>query len=382
MTERVKKKQVHTSFQAQEIPEWAPLQPDPAFAVKVKKGITATNRLPAVKKTIMRKVLNVDDYVSGVSGRDRMILGRAITLIESQAVQHRELARDVLTRLLPKTGQSIRIGISGTPGAGKSTLIETLGNQLIKQGHRLAVLAVDPSSTLTRGSILGDKTRMETLSRHPDCFIRPSPSGGTLGGVTRKSRETILLCEAAGYDIILVETVGVGQNEVTVRSMVDFFLLVMIAGGGDELQGIKKGVMEIADAVVINKAEGENRLRAQRSQSEYNLALGLINSPSPGWKPQAHICSALTSEGVWDLWQVVQQFLLLTRDNGSFVQRRRQQTIDWLRAAVEDGLHDLFFNDSRIKSRLSELEHAVADGQCLVTQAVGELLQLFSSIQT
>ncbi len=378
MTERQKKKQDQFSDSEGERPDWAPIGVDPAFAVRVRKGVGKPGRAHgAANRAIVRKTLSADEYVNGVSLGDRTVLARAITLIESHAPHHRELAKSVLSSLLPRSGGSIRIGISGFPGAGKSTLIETLGNLLVNKGHRLAVLAVDPSSTLTRGSILGDKTRMETLARNPACFIRPSPSGGTLGGVARKSRETILLCEAAGYDVILVETVGVGQNEVTVRSMVDFFMLVMIAGGGDELQGIKKGVMEISDAVVINKAEGENRLRAERSQSEYSLALSLINSPSPGWKTRAHLCSARTGEGVWNLWVMIERFLELTRLNGGFSERRRHQAVEWFRTLLDDTLRDLFIANSEVKSRLPILEQAVAAGECLVSQAVSELIGVY-----
>ena len=252
-------------------PDWAPKNGGNEFAVNVKKGI------PKVEKSLVKNVSryepSVDEFVTGVSNNNKTLLAKTITLIESNSEKHFKLAKQIVQKLLPQSRNSVRIGITGVPGAGKSTFIEALGLYLIKQGHKVAVLTVDPSSSITKGSILGDKTRMENLSHEPNCFIRPSPSGETLGGVTRKSRETITVCEAAGYDIVLIETVGVGQNEIAVRSMVDFFLLIMIPGAGDELQGIKRGVIEIADALVINKAEGDNRVKAEIAKTEYSNAL-------------------------------------------------------------------------------------------------------------
>ena len=273
-------------------PDWVPENADKNFATSVMSGIdgikdlTVGNINPDLGKTGFRRnrmILDVEDYVKGVAAGDRMILSRAITLIESNSPRHFPKAQRVLQDLLPHTGKALRIGITGVPGAGKSTMIEAFGNMLCDMGHRVAVLTVDPTSSVTKGSILGDKTRMGTLSRREEAFIRPSPAGGTLGGVARKSRETMLLCEAAGYDVILIETVGVGQSETTVRSMVDFFLLVVLTGAGDELQGIKKGIMELADAIVINKADGDNRTKAQVARGEYERMIEYIRPATPGW---------------------------------------------------------------------------------------------------
>ncbi|MDU1362709.1 MAG: methylmalonyl Co-A mutase-associated GTPase MeaB, partial [Veillonella sp.] len=268
--------------------------------------------------------------VRGIEQGDRVILSRAITLVESNNKDHFKLAQQVLQAVLPRTGKALRIGITGVPGAGKSTFIEAFGNMLIEAGYKVAVLAVDPTSQVTKGSILGDKTRMETLTKHPEAYIRPSPAGGTLGGVARKSRETMLLCEAAGYDIILVETVGVGQSEVTVRSMVDFFMLIVLTGAGDELQGIKKGVMELADAIVVNKADGDNLKRALIARSDYDR-----------------------------------------------LKRRQEQSLRWVRDMIDEHLHNLFFNNVVIQGRMGEVEAAVLDGEMSESQAVEELIGVF-----
>ncbi|MCK5076439.1 MAG: methylmalonyl Co-A mutase-associated GTPase MeaB, partial [Calditrichia bacterium] len=342
-------------------PEWVPKNAGKEFTTNVMKGVKTThdgmhsgsiNRAATSKGRIKRPRLTADDYVNGVLEDDRTILARTITLIESNASAHMEQAQEVLRELMPQTGKSIRVGITGVPGAGKSTFIEELGQYLIKQGHKVAVLAIDPSSSLTRGSILGDKTRMEKLSQNPNSFIRPSPSGGTLGGVARKTRETMLVCEAAGFDVILVETVGVGQNEITVRSMVDFFLLVQISGAGDELQGIKKGVIEIADAILVNKADGDNKPKAEAAKQQYSMALHYLSKATEGWDTRAFTCSALTGEGIPEIWKVVQKFHKLTTTSNVFANRRRLQAKEWMHSMVQEHLKEEFYNNPQVQEIL------------------------------
>ena len=278
---------------------------------------------------------------------------------------------------MPRTGKALRIGISGVPGAGKSTFIEAFGQMLCHQGYKVAVLAVDPTSSITGGSILGDKTRMQMLSREPNCFIRPSPAKGTLGGVARKSRETMLLCEAAGCDVILVETVGVGQSEITVRSMVDFFMLVVLTGAGDDLQGIKKGIMEVADAIVVNKADGDNLPKAIVTQGEYERMIEFIRPATEGWKTHAYRCSALTKEGLLELWAVMRKFEKVTKESGAFDRRRKAQTVSWVNSMIDEHLHNLFFEDPMIKGRLPAVMEAAVNGVVSPSQAVTELINAF-----
>ena len=356
------------------------------FALSVLEGVTGGHDgLPGQRVGApappppRRRLLTVEEYVAGVRGGDRSILARAITLIESNAPAHIALAQEVLRELLPCTGGSLRVGITGVPGVGKSTFIEALGTMLCDRGHRVAVLAVDPSSSISRGSILGDKTRMERLARHPNAYIRPSPTGGSLGGVARKSRETLLVCEAAGFDIILVETVGVGQSEVAVRGMVDFFLLLMLAGAGDELQGIKKGIIELADALLITKADGDNRTRALAAQAEYTHALRYLTPATEGWRPRAYICSAQTGEGIAEIWGEIERFRDQTTASGVFAARRREQARDWVYTMIEDHLRSRFFSHPVVQQRLPAIEQEVVAGTLPVTTAVQSLIQAFES---
>ena len=370
-------------------PEWTPSSAGSAFASFVMSGVDDAHDgmgeepAPRTPKPVpRRRQLTVEDYVDGILGGDRTLLSRAITLVESNAPAHFELAQEVIRRVLHRTGGATRVGITGVPGAGKSTFIEALGCKLCNEGHKVAVLAVDPSSSVTKGSILGDKTRMEQLARQKNAFIRPSPSGGTLGGLTRKSRETLLLCEAAGYDVILVETVGVGQSETTVRSMVDFFLLLVITGAGDELQGMKKGVMELADAILVNKADGNNEMRAETTRVEYERILHYLRPATEGWTTHAHTCSAIMNRGIDEIWNVVLQFMDSAKISGIFSERRRQQTLSWVYTMVEDFLRQNFYRCPSVSANMPAIEGDVVAGRLSATGAAQELLRLYGLGET
>ena len=320
----------------------------------------------------MRGLPNIDELAAGVLEGDRARLAQAITLVESRAPKHKPPARELMQEILPHSGGSLRVGMTGTPGSGKSTFIEAMGLYLCGMGKKVAVLAVDPSSSVNGGSILGDKTRMEELCREENAFIRPSPSGKSLGGVAARTREALLLCEAAGYDVIMVETVGVGQSETAVRTMTDFFLLLQIAGGGDELQGIKKGVIELADAIVVNKADGDNRTRAKRARAEFARVFQMLHPFTPGWTPQALTCSALENEGMEAIWEMVLRFRSEMSESGIFDQRRRDQNVDWFRSLLHQSIVDRFTAERG--AQISEVEAAVASGELPVSSALDQLL--------
>lgn len=354
-------------------PEWAPSNAGKEFATRVMEAKSASESVSGSRKARAAE-LSAQAIAEGVIQGDRALLARAITLIESNSSRHFEAGRELIRLLLPASGKSVRIGITGTPGAGKSSFIESFGLWLLERGHRLAVLAIDPSSSLSKGSILGDKTRMEKLGRHPHSFIRPSPSSGALGGVARKTRESIIACEAAGYDIILIETVGVGQSEITVRSMVDFFLLMQISRAGDELQGIKKGIMELADLIVVNKADGDNILAAEQACQELNNALHYLRHATPGWVTKARTCSALEGTGLPEIWDAVEKFVETGKASGYFEQRRQAQVLQWFESLLTEAVLNRFYSDPRMMAELPPLREAVRDGSLPVLLAVKKLL--------
>lgn len=322
----------------------------------------------------MRPRFSSQQYIDGVLSGDRLLLSRAITLIESRLDTDQVLAQEVLAAVAPHTGRSVRVGITGVPGVGKSTFIESFGLHLIEKGHRLAVLAVDPTSQRSGGSLLGDKTRMEQLSMNPQAYIRPTPAGDSLGGVAHRTRETMLLCEAAGFDVILIETVGVGQSETLVHGMVDFFLLLMLAGAGDELQGMKRGIMELADALAITKADSDNQQAANRARAEYQNALHLFPPTGTGWFPPVLTCSALTGEGIGEVWATIQAHQQKGEQQGFRAQRRQEQQITWFRTYLRQRLEHHFFVQPGMSERLQQAEQAVKTGDLLPVQAVERLL--------
>ncbi|WP_338470192.1 methylmalonyl Co-A mutase-associated GTPase MeaB [Niallia sp. XMNu-256] len=316
--------------------------------------------------------------LQGIVKGNRSILSRAITLIESNSEHHFHQAQSLLQQLLPNIGKSLRIGITGVPGAGKSTFIETFGTYLCdKLGLNLAVLAIDPSSMISGGSILGDKTRMEKLSRNPRAFIRPSPSSGNLGGVHRKTRETIVLCEAFGFDVIIVETVGVGQSEATVRDMVDFFMLLVLTGAGDELQGMKKGIMEQTDMIVVNKADGKNIEKATSTKNQYNRILRFLPTATKGWQTKAFTCSALSNQGIEEIWNVIKDFEKVVKASSLFAERRKLQSKEWMKEMILEHLQYRFYHHPEVKQVLPTLEQDVQSGSITVSQAVDELFKKY-----
>lgn len=350
-------------------------------ALKVQEGIEQPSPLNEQALQNFRKthrgLLSVDEYMEGILKFNRTVFSQAITLIESSLPAHQGIAQEIILRCLPYSGKSVRLGITGVPGAGKSTFIESLGLHLTSRGHRLAVLAIDPSSSRSKGSILGDKTRMERLSSDPNAFIRPSPSAGSLGGVARKTRETIILCEAAGFDRIFVETVGVGQSETAVHSMVDFFLLLMISGAGDELQGIKRGIMEMADAIAVNKADGDNKTKAALACTQIKNALHLFPLPESGWPPPAVTCSAATGEGIPEIWDMIGDYISFTENSNFFSKKRLHQARQIMIDFIDRQLHDHFYNHPDLKSILQEKEIQLSKGEISPYQAAGQLLEVY-----
>lgn len=329
------------------------------------------------KHSFRKKELSIQQFISGLRDGNVSILGRAITLVESTRISHQKKAQAILEDCMPYIGKSVRIGITGVPGVGKSTFIERFGKLLTSLGKKVAVLAIDPSSEQGRGSILGDKTRMEELSRDPLAFIRPSPNAGSLGGVARKTRESILLCEAAGYEIIIVETVGVGQSETAVNSMVDFFLLLMLAGAGDELQGIKRGIMEMADALSITKADGDNLIKSKTAVGDYKHAIHLFPAKKNNWIPKVLTCSALENTGVQEIWNTIESFVKHCVTNGTFESARKKQAQYWLHESIQEQLGTYFYENPEVKVLLPELEKRVLEGNLSPFIGANQLIDLF-----
>lgn len=318
---------------------------------------------------------DVAQLISGVTSGDRVSLARAITLIESSSPRHTESARELLRTVMPRTGNAVRIGLTGIPGAGKSTFINAFGVELCRRGHRVAVLAIDPSSTLSRGSILGDKTRMEALAREANAFIRPSPSGGTTGGVAQRTREAMLLCEAAGFDVVLIETMGVGQSEVAVRAMVDFFAFLTITGGGDELQTAKRGVMELVDAIIVTKADGDNQASAEILRDQLETAITHLRQPLDGWTPRVRTCSSVAGNGLAEIWRLIEEFYRVMRASGALPARRQRQMLSLMDSCFETALKSRFLNDPAVARERRRLQGEVRAGRMDPTAAAELLAQ-------
>ncbi len=355
---------------------------NPDSALKVQEAIgdkpSSVNTRFKLKK---KRIISIDEYVNGILNSDRVMLSQAITLVESNLSEHQHKAQQIIERCLPYAGKSIRVGITGVPGVGKSTTIEALGTKLTHSGHKLAVLAIDPTSERTKGSILGDKTRMEELANDPNAFIRPSPSAGSLGGVARKTREIIILCEAAGFDVVFVETVGVGQSEVVAHSMVDFFLLLQLANAGDELQGIKRGIMEMADAISINKAELDPN-RAELAATQYRNALSLFPQNENGWKPLVFTSSAYTGNGIDTIWETIMEYVAQTRANGHFYKKRNEQNLRILSETINNTLTERFYTSKFIEEKLEQFRQDVLNDKVSAYIAAQELIDgYFNNIE-
>ncbi len=346
-------------------------------ALNVTEGVAEQPITNPYFKKRRKRALTVEEYVEGILRGDITVLSQAITLIESNNPAHYAQAQQIIERCLPHSGRSVRIGITGVPGAGKSTFIEAVGNMVTSLRHRLAVLAIDPSSERSGGSILGDKTRMESITNNPDVFIRPSPSAGSLGGVARKTRETIVLCEAAGFDVIFIETVGVGQSETAVHSMVDMFMLLQISGAGDELQGIKRGIMEMADMMVITKADGENLHKAELARTQFQSALRLFPMPESEWRPRVYTCSSVDRTGLEEVWAGVEQFLEHTGRNGYFTHNRNRQNKYWMYETINETLRNAFYRDPRVEAAIGDCEQRVLDARLSSFIAAKELLDIY-----
>jgi len=353
-------------------PDWVPADPGAEFTTRIVPGTPV--RAPDRRPVRRRAAEGAEQIAAAIRAGDRGALARGITLIESRAPGHRAAAETLLTLLTPHAGGAMRVGVTGAPGAGKSTFIDALGTQLCAAGRRVAVLSVDPSSPVSHGSILGDKTRMERLARQPSAFIRPSPSGCELGGVARRTRETIVLCEAAGFEVVMVETVGVGQSEVLVRGMVDCFLVLLLAGAGDELQGIKKGLLELADILAVNKADGDNRARAEMARREFSRALHYLAGPEGSWQQKVLACSSVTGEGVAEVWATVEKFFAHGRHSGAFAVRRREQALAWLDALVAEGLREAYAARRGVSALRAQLESQVGAGLVPAPEAARRLL--------